>query len=259
MQGGRGSNMITSIGGYFAIFLFIGIGVGTMAVIFFRFIDRRRPVFRFGGDDPFSWGEKKKWALWLVFGYCFAFITTFKLFTSSGTILYGEIALSIIEGPLITVGLFLIDRIAMLFVEPEADWHPEMRRQALRQRTGGAPITPLPDQPDDQRIFSPEQEDRLAASVRVLKQASEKVSENAESDPAGEETYFHHRSQQAGEIAKEACQEIVEHTTEAVKSGGGLFTGMVRKIRQSRVKREQARTEARQQRTKEYDDILKNH
>ena len=95
---------------------FVGGGFGFFTVMFFRYFGRRRPIFRFGGDDPVSIGDKSKWMLWYVTVCAFELGTSF--FTNR---LYLEFALSIFQATGGTIALFLIDRFAMMF-EPQNYW-----------------------------------------------------------------------------------------------------------------------------------------
>ena len=109
--------MITRILSFFFEHFFMGLGFCLFAFFWCRQRGRRRRFFRFGGDGPFSIGTKRRWIGWYLFGYVFEVITSFWL----APYIYWEIAASIFQAAIFTLGLFVMDRIAMMF-EPKGFW-----------------------------------------------------------------------------------------------------------------------------------------
>lgn len=96
-------------------------GITLACVVHFVFFRNRkwRP-FRFGGESPFSLGQKNKWLVWFGAAFVLEQITSMWF----GDKIYYELAMSGIEAIAFTVGLFLVDRVAMM-LEPEELWMPK--------------------------------------------------------------------------------------------------------------------------------------
>lgn len=102
---------------------FIGFGLAVFLVVFCNFRKIHRVPFRFGGDSPFSFGEKQKWMLWYLASCTFEFLTSFHW--GVGPRLYIELAFSVVQAFFLTAGFFVVDRISMLFFEPQDHWMPK--------------------------------------------------------------------------------------------------------------------------------------
>ncbi len=104
--------MLATLWNEFILHMFVGAGIAAAAVVLLLRSHRRRPIFRFG---PLPWGTWGNWLSWYCFAVAFEFITSFL--TSR---IYQEFALSMFQAVGFTIGMFLVDRIAMLFLEPES-------------------------------------------------------------------------------------------------------------------------------------------
>ena len=116
---------------------FLGFGFALVLNFIFGFRNRRWRPFRFGGDNPFAFGPMRRWIMWYTVSFIFEQFTS--LFT--GSQIYVEFAMSIIEAAALTVGLFCADRLTMLF-EPESAWAQEKKRPSSRT------ADPPPQRPD---------------------------------------------------------------------------------------------------------------
>lgn len=144
---------------------FVGGGFGFFAVVLFRYFGRRRPIFRFGGDDPVSIGDKSKWLLWYVTVCAFELGTSF--FTNR---LYLEFALSIFQATGGTIALFLVDRIAMMF-EPQSYWMPKQVDHLV------SPVITIPPEGKAPKRINEER-----ASARMVPEENETVGANHKKD-----------------------------------------------------------------------------
>ncbi len=100
----------------------IGVGVAVFVVVFCQYRDMERKILRFGGDSPFTLGDKKRWMSLYLLSCVFEFLSSFHW--GVGPRLYVELAFSVVESAFLTSGLFVVDRVAMIFLEPEAHWKP---------------------------------------------------------------------------------------------------------------------------------------
>lgn len=91
----------------------IGIGLALTYAIRCRIRSYDRTLFRFGGTDALTMGDRSRWGRWYVLAYGFEFFTSFLV----GKHLYLEMALSLFEAGALTIGLFIVDRIMLLWEE----------------------------------------------------------------------------------------------------------------------------------------------
>ena len=150
--------------------LSIGCGLGIAIVVFFSFKGRRRPFFRFGGESRFSLVVKKSWMLWYLVAYVFEFLTSFL--RGVGDRMYVELALSIYQALFVTLGLFIIDRLASIFVEPEEYFVSPSKKTASRHQVSAHPETitlkaePVLDTPVlEQRSEVPAESEKLGTKT----------------------------------------------------------------------------------------------
>lgn len=102
----------------FIVHILIGVSLGVLNAVLLRKSKFR--FFRFGGYDPISWGNTGRWLLWYsIFALPFEFVTS--TLTNE---MYLEFGLSAVQAILLTFGLFVVDRVAMMF-EPEERWRPK--------------------------------------------------------------------------------------------------------------------------------------
>lgn len=142
--------MVVSLFNEFILHFIIGVGLATFLVVLFARMKKRRPVFRFGGGDVVSWGTSSNWMVWYLFAFGFEFITSFLTHR-----LYTEVALSVFQAFAFAGGLFLVDRVSMMF-EPESYWKPGLKSNVLDIKAVPAPApapvlvesTPAPALPE---------------------------------------------------------------------------------------------------------------
>lgn len=113
--------LFTWIMSHLLVGLFLGVGTET----YFQKMKRvRKWLFRFGGESPFSWGQKRRWLFW-YFGALFAeLIVKLSLSFFFGIVPSLDFLLSPIQAFLLTTGLWISDRAVMIF-EPESRWKEE--------------------------------------------------------------------------------------------------------------------------------------
>lgn len=145
----------------------IGVGVCIFFVLMFLRSGKRRMIFRFGGDSPFSMGTKNKWISLYLLSYVFEFFTSFLW--GVGNRMYLELALSSYQAVFFTFGLFLIDRLASLFVEPSDDF--KFARKRVLAGNTPAPQTP-PAEPEGPVETPPFSTETAVAEVSVPKKRS---------------------------------------------------------------------------------------
>lgn len=102
--------------------LLVGLFLGVSAETYFRKTGRiRKWLFRFGGESPFSWGQKRKWLFW-YFGALFVeLMAKLSLSFFFGIVPSLDFLLSPVQALLLTTGLWITDRAVMIF-EPENRW-----------------------------------------------------------------------------------------------------------------------------------------
>ncbi len=103
----------------FLIHFFVGFGPCIALIIYCSNQGKRRKSFRFGGDSPLNFGTKTRWISWFTLAYIFEFVTS--LHPGIGARIYIEMALSLYQACAATLGLFVADRLGMMF-EPASYW-----------------------------------------------------------------------------------------------------------------------------------------
>ncbi|MBI4991716.1 MAG: hypothetical protein HZB99_00670 [Candidatus Harrisonbacteria bacterium] len=99
---------------------FIGVTLAVLTVTVCYYYGKRRTLLRFG---PLILGTKMHWIGYYLVALVFEVATSFHW--GVGARLYAELALSPFQAVGLTLGLFLVDRLAMMLVEPQSDWRPE--------------------------------------------------------------------------------------------------------------------------------------
>lgn len=207
----------------------IGFGFCLAVVIFFRHCNRRRPILRFGGDDPFSWGDKKRWRTWILSAY--AVEVLFSLHPQMH--LSRELALSAPEALSLTLGLFLVDRIAMIFFEPESHWKIQRPKE-------GASLTAKPD--NVKIVDAPKAEEPKGLTAPV---ASEVIAEDVPS--VEDKSWFAKNVEQAAHSVSSSSGSFLGKIGKSIGSGlrgikSGLFEIVVER-RKAKEGRRQAQKE----------------
>ena len=119
---------------------FIGTMMSVLTVTACYYYGKRRTLLRFGGDSPLSLGTKMHWIGYYLVALVFEVVTSFHW--GVGARLYAELALSPFQAASLTLGLFLVDRLAMMLVEPQSDWRP-----GTSGSSGVPPVLPVEVQP----------------------------------------------------------------------------------------------------------------
>jgi hypothetical protein len=171
----------------FILHFFVGVGACTLVSVWFGHRDQRRPIFRFGGDDPMSLGKRSNWVGWYIFSLIFEMISSFFI----GPSLYRELALSIYQATAMTLGMFLVDRIAMM-VEPEKHWLSKKEKALVEIRATEQPavvthetpaVAPQETGKDESWIekkIDSAQEAVQSVSSQVVSETAEKTSDLAQ-------------------------------------------------------------------------------
>lgn len=210
---------------------FIGIGLCLLFVTLFWKYNRRRPnhFFRFGGDSPVSIGNKSRWLTWYLFSLTFEIATSFIV-----PALYREFALSIFEAVVMTFGLFITDRIAMMF-EPEEYWNLAYKQGATK--VSNEAVTP-------EAITNEKPQETIPQPKSWIKKKEERVAEGI----------------------KETAGEIKETMNDASSASRGWFNGGMRvfqNVRENRRKRKEEkklqREAERQQALDKFKDLTRNN
>lgn len=238
----------------------IGAGFCAAAVIFFKRAEKRRFLFRFGGDHPLSLGTKFEWMRWLLIAYIGEVISSFHPTVA----IYKELALSSVEAVGATVGLFVIDRIAMMFFEPESHWRPQAKVGAAVE------VLPAPEPKDakGKEIVAP-------TPVAVLPPAAGIPTGTVERAPGGGDgTWAEENVRAAEEAVASAAHEVankVSSTTRGVGSRmGAVISGMGESVRgvfalrrksieDKRAAGEAKRREDEDARQRRMDDLRRKH
>lgn len=194
------------------IHFFVGVGLNLLVVLLFFYYKKRRRLFRFGGDSPLSFGTKQRWVAWYLFAYVFEFLSSFHW--GVGPRMYVEIAFSFFQAIFATVGLFIVDRLAMIVLEPEEHWMPEGKIAGK--------IIPVQAQVVMEPVPSPKEiasskrswlRNKLAGfwgrSGESAKEAVQKIHEKIEDLPGVAKKAFADR-QERGEAERKAEQERKE-------------------------------------------------
>lgn len=122
----------------FIVHFGIGFGLCIVLVIYCSNQNKRRRAFRFGGDSPLNFGTKTRWISWFILAYIFEFATS--LHPGIGAKIYIEMALSLYQACAFTLGLFVSDRLGMMF-EPASFWVVEVSKDVsdAKAMTEGKP------------------------------------------------------------------------------------------------------------------------
>ena len=119
---------------------FLGVGIAIVAAIWAVYKKRERRLFVFGGD-LFSLGDQHQWIKWYICAYIFEVLTSLFYFKSG--MMYVELAMSIWQAGLFTVGAFMIDRVFTLFTTtptPTVNKTPDLSsmKEAFKDITASA-------------------------------------------------------------------------------------------------------------------------
>lgn len=106
--------------------LFIGVGIAVFAVVWASYKKRTRWFLAFGGD-ALSLGEYRQWLKWYLVACGFEFIT------SLGPQFYYELAMSVIEAALLTLGAFAVDRLVLIFQTPPGELTGSFSQREMKQ------------------------------------------------------------------------------------------------------------------------------
>lgn len=202
----------------FLIHFFVGFGPCTVLIVYCNHQGKRRRSFRFGGESPLAFGSKTRWVTWFLLAYVFEFVTS--LHPAIGARIYVEMALSLYQAGAAILGLFIADRLGMMF-EPASYWLIEKTK-----KDDSAPKPVLEIKPDEKTW--------LAES---LGGATEAIVENA----------------------KEATGEIARRTADAVETGREKVTNVLSARRQRQEEEARAKREAQDKERDHLRNLLKDY
>lgn len=240
----------------------IGAGLGIGAVVLFQYQKRRRPIFRFGGNDPLSGGEKRFWMLWGLCAFGFELITSFHPTVS----LYLELGLSAIEAFFLTLGLFVIDRAAMMF-EPESNWKKEEKKSSHALLPPAKQTETVVPRPATTPTELTNEESWVERNARELSEAAEKTTADIKEKT---EDVLAQAKETVNEATHAVVQGIKETAQSATKKAGtetakvaGTVRGRINKyLENRRTARETARTkeaEAKKDADARFDELTRSH
>lgn len=166
----------------FVVHFFIGFGPCVAWSIYCSVQNKRRRIFRFGGDTPLSFGSKIRWSLWFMLGYVFAFGSSCH--PNIGARMYVEMALSLYQALAITLGLFIADRLGMIF-EPASYW-------VIEKAKNGNSAKPISEDKPEKIWIKETVDDVTESVVESAKDATDKVVASATSTIQNGRGFFHH-------------------------------------------------------------------
>ncbi|QQG45257.1 MAG: hypothetical protein HYW89_04660 [Candidatus Sungiibacteriota bacterium] len=230
----------------FLVHLGIGLGFSLASIFFFKYRHKRRPIFRFGGNDPFSWGDKNKWLLWWIIAYGiangFEVVTGFRLNMS----LYLELALLALGATAFTLGLFLMDRMAMIFFEPESHWKPKSEER---------PVSRVVEEKKAEVVAEPQE----LKQVEVV--LTEKLPEPIAA-PEEDKSWFSKNVGRAAESVSSSSDSLLRKVGKSVGSGlGGIksgFSEVFAERRKTREDRRRAEEEKRQEIREKFEKLTRS-
>src|SRR3989344_7706440 len=212
----------------------IGAGLAVITVAFFWRRQRRRPIFRFGGDDPISFGSQAPWVRWIIISYFFEVLSSLH----PGLNLYKELALSALEAVALTFGLFLVDRVAMIFVEPESHW----KVKSIRKESAGPAVTNSSEPPPVPAVA------KLPAALPIANQP-------APDDP----TYIERRTGEVMEAAQDSVALARTRTSKILDKARATASGIIGYRGRKAAEKKDARTAERRDRLFRLSEILRGH
>jgi hypothetical protein len=103
-----------------------------LALVYDERYGKRRSAYRFGGTEPFSFGEKRAWMKYLMYAFVWEIVKSFFTVDTAR-----ELGATLFQAPLLTVAWFICDRLHMAY--EYKPYVPELPQRVSHHATESLP------------------------------------------------------------------------------------------------------------------------